>query len=224
MAPTDDRAFAWYDPRAAQGRFVVTALVFVATAAGLGESLPLAFRLVAAWDAAAAVLLGLIWWIILRAGSAETRRRSAAEDPGRTLLFLLVTVACVFSLFASAVVHKHASQLAPDATSALLVLSLTAVAVAWLLTHTVYALRYAHLYYRDDEEGEGGLTFPGDRPPDDLDFAYFSFTLGMCFQVSDVVITSHAIRRDALVHAVLSFAYNTAILTTALNFALGSIG
>jgi uncharacterized membrane protein len=60
------------------------------------------------------------------------------------------------------------------------------VLIAWLLTHTAYTLRYAHLYYRDDEEGIGGLEFPGKEPSDALDFAYFAFTLGMCFQVSDV--------------------------------------
>ena len=70
-----------------------------------------------------------------------------------------------------------------------LILALVAVATAWSLTHTSYTLRYAHLYYRD-EGGVGGLVFPGDRPPDDFDFAYFACTIGMCFQVSDVVIVS----------------------------------
>ena len=72
----------------------------------------------------------------------------------------------------------------------LAILCLTAVACSWLLTHTAYTLRYARPYYRDDEEGAGGLEFPGGRPPDDFDFAYFAFTVGMCFQVSDVVIAT----------------------------------
>jgi len=94
------------------------------------------------------------------------------------------------------------------------------VGTAWSLTHTSYTLRYAHLYYRD-EGGVGGLVFPGDRPPDDFDFAYFAYTIGMCFQVSDVVITSWQIRRAVLGHAVLSFAYNTVILALALNLLFG---
>ena len=96
-----------------------------------------------------------------------------------------------------------------------------AVFIAWLLTHTAYALRYAHLYYRDDEEGVGGLQFPGDGPPDAFDFAYFAFTIGMCFQVSDVVISSRQLRRAALFHGCLSFAYNTAVLALALNIGFG---
>ncbi len=103
-------------------------------------------------------------------------------------------------------------------------LCLLAVVFAWLLTHTACTLRYAHLYYRDDREGVGGLTFPGERPPDYLDFAYFAFTVGMCFQVSDVTITSRLIRRAVTGHALLSFAYNTAVLALALNLLTGLVG
>ena len=39
----------------------------------------------------------------------------------------------------------------------------------------------------------------------------------MCFQVSDVTVTSGQIRRTVLGHAVLSFAYNTVILAFTLN-------
>jgi uncharacterized membrane protein len=100
---------------------------------------------------------------------------------------------------------------------------LLAVVTSWLLTHTSWALRYAHLYYRDDKEGVGGLVFPGDRAPTAFDFAYFAFTLGICFQTSDVCITSPQIRRAALFHACQSFAYNTAILALALNLAFGFV-
>src|SRR5207248_3368690 len=94
---------------------------------------------------------------------------------------------------------------------------LLAVALAWGLTHTSYALRYAHLYYRDDEEGVGGLVFPCQEPPSYFDFAYFSFTVGMCFQVSDVVVSSPQIRRAVLGQASLAFVYNTTIMPLVLN-------
>ena len=38
------------------------------------------------------------------------------------------------------------------------------------------------------DEPEGGLEFPCKLQPDYLDFAYFSFVIGMTFQVSDVEI------------------------------------
>jgi uncharacterized membrane protein len=63
----------------------------------------------------------------------------------------------------------------------------------------------------------GGLEFPGDAQPDYLDFAYFSFVLGMTFQVSDVQITSHRLRRVALLHSIISFFFTTVILALSIN-------
>jgi uncharacterized membrane protein len=96
------------------------------------------------------------------------------------------------------------------------------VLVAWVLTHTAYTLRYARLYYipRNGETREG-LRFPGDEAPDDMDFAYFSFVLGMAFQVSDVSITCKHIRRAVLWHSLQSFLYNTVILALSLNLLFG---
>jgi len=104
---------------------------------------------------------------------------------------------------------------------AFVVLCVVAVSSAWMLTQTAYALRYAHLYYRDHGQGVGGLEFPGGGRPSYLDFAYFSFTVGMCFQVSDVTISTRQMRRAVLGHSLLSFLYNTAILATAINLAIG---
>lgn len=191
---------------------------------GIGvPSVGWAIHLVSGWDAAGICLLVLAWWRIWRDTSLETRRHAAAEDPGRRLVWLLVLIASTFSLFSAGVVMRRAHSIAPNGTAfyLLLGLCLTAVATAWALTHTAYALRYAHLYYRDDDDGEGGLEFPGKIAPDGCDFAYFSFTLGMCFQVSDVCITSRTIRRAVLSHALLSFLYNTVVLALAMNLMLG---
>jgi uncharacterized membrane protein len=159
--------------------------------------------------------------VILASDQKQTQCRAASADPGRTVAWLLVTLACGFSIFAGTYVMRHARSIEPDRSSTLIGLSLIAVVLAWSLTHTSYTLRYAHLYYRDDDEGEGGLKFPGEHKPDDFDFAYFAFTIGMTFQVSDVVVTSRQIRRAVLFHSVISFAYNTVILALALNLLFG---
>src|SRR5262249_25252673 len=119
---------------------------------------------------------------------------------------------------------RRAKGLSPSEEAMFVGLCLAAVGSAWMLTHTAYTLRYAHLYYRDDGEGEGGLTFPGSQDPAYFDFAYFSFTVGMCFQVSDVMITSPLIRRAVLGHSLLSFVYNTAIVALSLNLVFGLLG
>jgi uncharacterized membrane protein len=180
-------------------------------------------RTVAAWDAGALTLLGLAWAIILTSGPAETARRAAAQDVGRTLVWVLVLVASTFSIFAATVALRNAKTMAPEAAHALVALCLLAVVAAWFLCHTGWTLRYAHLFYR--ERGElGGLTFPGTDQPCDLDFAYYAFTVGMCFQVSDVVVARFELRRATLIHALISFAYNTAVLALAINLFFGQLG
>ena len=97
-----------------------------------------------------------------------------------------------------------------------------AIALSWILTHTSYTLRYAKLYYRDPQRPRdaGCLNFPGKGPPADIDFAYFAFTIGMCFQTSDISVETREMRREVLVHALLSFVYNTMIVALALNLAI----
>ena len=179
-----------------------------------------AVSVVIGWDLGAALLLGLSLFIILRSNAHETKARAAAEDPGRTVVWLLVCVSSAISLFASAVVLRQAKGIAPEEAELLITVCLGAVILAWLLTHTAFTLRYARLYYGGNGH-EGGLEFPGEKEPDDFDFAYFAFTIGMTFQVSDVAITGRRIRRTVLFHSLLSFAYNTALVALALNVFFG---
>ena len=90
----------------------------------------------------------------------------------------------------------------------------------------VFTLRYAHVFYRSklevDVDGSGGgLIFPGKGNPNYRDFAYFSFIIGMTCQVSDVSVTSHSMRLLALLHGLLSFAFNTVILALSINIISG---
>jgi uncharacterized membrane protein len=97
--------------------------------------------------------------------------------------------------------------------------------LSWMILHTIFTVRYAHLYYSNhkSEEGRfsGGLDFPSEDEPDFIDFAYFSFTLGMTFQVSDVAISSRKIRRIVLLHSLLSFGFNATIVAMSVNIIAG---
>jgi uncharacterized membrane protein len=213
------RAFEAYDPRQARIRLLLS-LVAAKLAADRLHDFGWALRVVAGWNALCVTQLALAWWIVVTSGPAETRRRAEADDPGRTVTTILVLAACLVSLFVAMYLLRHAGSLAPRATRSLVVLCLAAVAGSWMLTHTTYTSRYARLYYRRG----GGLEFPGEDPPDYWDFAYFAFTIGMCFQVSDVSVVRHAMRRAVLGHSLISFAYNTAILALALNVIAGLAG
>jgi uncharacterized membrane protein len=183
-------------------------------------------RALLGWDAAGLALIAFYLLIILRSDVRETRRRAASYDPGRHVVWFIVLAASAFSLFAAIAVLRHGG--AGAFAKALHVgLCVATVAISWSVTHLAFSLRYAHVFYRDGANGrehEGGIDLPGGQPPDDFDFAYFAFTIGMCFQVSDATISSRAIRRTVLGHALLSFAYNTVILALALNLIVGQLG
>jgi uncharacterized membrane protein len=140
-------------------------------------------------------------------------------------VFLFVVVTACAALFAVGflVIEKKSSG---GHFLIHLLLTLVTVIFSWTLVHTVYGLRYAHAFYGDsDEPGvhqhAGGLIFPGNRPPDYFDFAYFSFVVGMTCQVSDVQITSRRMRKITLFHSILSFGFNTIILALLINIVSG---
>jgi uncharacterized membrane protein len=222
-ARSGKHAFRAYDLRRATGRLTMSAALGLATAFSIPASAGTALRVVAGWDVAMTVLLLIAWWIIVRADCNETCRRAAAEDPGRSAVWALVILASGVSFFAAAVALREAKQMAHGESILLIGLSLYAVVSAWTATHTAYTLRYAHLYYGGGEAGMG-LTFPGGENPSDMDFAYFSFCVGICYQVSDVSITNSRIRRAVLGHSCVSFAYNTVVLALALNLAFSFLG
>jgi uncharacterized membrane protein len=203
----------------------------MAVALGAASGVGLSFRFspalatVGGWDVGALLLLTIGWSIIAGSDAAETQRRAAAEDPGRTAVYALTLLTSATSLLAATVLVGGARGISTPASRELLALCLCTAALSWTLTHVAFTLRYAHLYYREDDDGgASGVVFPGDAPPTYFDFAYLSFTVGMTFQVSDMQITSPQIRRTVLLHAAISFAYNTAILAFVLNLAFGFLG
>jgi uncharacterized membrane protein len=93
-------------------------------------------------------------------------------------------------------------------------LSLLTVVLSWALVHTVFALKYARMYY---EDGDGGVEFKGEARPTYGDFAYLAFTIGMTSNVSDTDIEDPNIRRTALRHALLAYLFGTGVLAAAIN-------
>ena len=95
-------------------------------------------------------------------------------------------------------------------------LSVLSVALSWALVNTVYAFKYARLYYFDEPD-DGGIDFKQEDPPTYSDFAYLAFTVGMSFAVSETEPTATRIRRVALGHALLSYVFGTGVLAVAIN-------
>lgn len=181
-------------------------------------------RVVACYDAAVITLLVWHWMIVMRTDAHQTKVRAAAQDPGRNAVFVLTLIAVAFGFAAAFEILGRPLGGARPHEALVYLLGFGAVALGWLQIHTNFLFRYAHLYYRDrdrDTKSDGGLTFPGGEEPNDMDLAYFAFVIGMTFQVSDVQITSRAIRKLVLAHGLISFGYNTAILALVVNIVSG---
>jgi uncharacterized membrane protein len=171
------------------------------------------------------------WLIILTSSYQQTRQRAAVDFPGRTTFGLIRLLVSIAGLVAAIWLLRPEAPGTSTARTVLdLALGIVAIATSWLLLHTAYTMRYAHLYFYGDSDGAdnqadtraGGLRFVG-APPDDLDFAYFAFTVGMTFQTSDTGVTTRRMRRVVLAHALLSFVYNTTIVALAISLIAGRI-
>ncbi|MEA2663221.1 MAG: hypothetical protein QOI11_165 [Candidatus Eremiobacteraeota bacterium] len=184
-----------------------------------------ATRFVAAYDAGVLTLTIFFWRTALHCDARLSRARAALDDPGRNLIFLVVMSAVAVGLIAAVGILGHGPRVQnPFEKWEAYILGLGAIALGWVLVHTVYTFRYAHLFYHDadrDGEPEGGLNFPGGQEPSDFDFAYFSFCIGTAFAVSDVEVTSTAVRREVLVHSIIAFAYNSMIVGMVINVLAG---
>ncbi len=182
-------------------------------------------RAVAAYDAAAVTLLLVLWTVGMHANAEHTAGRAAIEDPGRNIVLLVVLLSVGIGLASAVSILGRGPHVASlNEKIVVYVLGLVAVVAGWFVIHTMLTFRYAHLYYYDDDddnEADRGITFPGTPLPTDYDFAYFSFVIGMTFQVSDVQVTDSRVRRVVLFHGLISFAYNTAIVALVINLLSG---
>jgi len=183
----------------------------------------------AGWIGCALTIIILNWIIILSSHPREVKKVAKLQDSSRTFLFGFIIVASLVSLVAIVFLLKSTTKgISEVSKNEHILLAISAVAISWWLVHTVFSLRYAHLFYdtTTDDGGTkkgGGLDFPDTKDPDFLDFIYFGFVVGMTFQVSDVQITDRNIRRLCLLHGLISFAFNTAIVALSINVISGLI-
>lgn len=192
------------------GRFLI-AFGFgtaIALAAAVQQVTPV-FCLLSGANAFFVLYLALMVGVIRTAGPDELRRHAEQADEGVALILVLALVAVLVSVTAIFLVLN-----ATGISLAARLAAIISIPLGWTMIQVLAAFHYAHLYYRSPQHG---LIFPGKAEPGAWDFLYFSFTIGMTAQVSDVVAEGPAMRRAILVHAVASFFYNTGILALAVN-------
>jgi uncharacterized membrane protein len=166
------------------------------------------------WSIGVGSVLAWIWLSLLTMTADQTHKLAIREDPSVRLSELLVLISGVAVLAAVGLLLVRAATATGGTKAYLITLAVVSVALSWSLVHTVFTLRYARSYYG---EPVGGIDFNEDDPPTYLDFAYLAVTIGMTFQVSDTNLTTKAIRRIALSHALLSYLFGAVIVALVIN-------
>jgi uncharacterized membrane protein len=165
----------------------------------------------------------VVWTLVLagRMDADATHDHATRYDASRGSTRALLLVASTASLAGVLDVLVKAGDSSGWVKFGFTAAGLGTVVVSWALVHTLYTLRYAHLFYSDHP---GGIDFNNDGElPAYRDFAYLAFTVGMTFQVSDTDIETSEIRRAVLRQALLSYLFGTVIVAAAINIIAGLV-
>ncbi|HET9107430.1 MAG TPA: DUF1345 domain-containing protein [Steroidobacteraceae bacterium] len=200
--------------------------LWIALAAGVASFLFLPHglssisRVLISWDFGVMLFLAMIYRWMTRLTAEQICSHYVEEDPSGPVILAVVTGAALLSLLAIVeplATLRHAHHADRVWRFALAVLTLVG---SWLLVPTMFTMHYADMFY-SAPVGDRPLAFPRTEMPTFWDFAYFSFTIAAACQTADVSTTQASIRRVVLVHEIISFAFNVAILGFAINITAG---
>jgi uncharacterized membrane protein len=203
------------DPAAILSWTRALAAVAAGTAAGAVFALvgPLELVPIVAWVVATSVILLWVWRIVWAQDADGTERLAEGESRSHTT-DTTVLVAAIASLGAAALAVVQAGRADNAGAIADVILSLVGTILSWGVVNTVFALKYARLYYLDED---GGIDFKQREPPAYSDFAYFAFTIGMAYGPAEIEPETSQVRKTVLGHALLSYVFGTGVVAVAIN-------
>ena len=176
------------------------------------------FAALAGWVVLSGIFTVWTWSVLSPMDGPATAAHSTGEDPPRRWAHVILLVAVLASLVGVAYLVAGAGGGSGIAEA---LVGVVAIAMSWVLVHTLFTVRYAHLYY---EAGGRGVDFQGTDEPGYGDFGYLAFTLGMTFQVSDTQLTTPVIRATALRHALLSYLLGVVVIAITINLVVQLAG
>lgn len=199
-------------------RFLIFLLLLVVASLGALPFVDVVRSVMIGFDIAA--LFFLLSCIGLFRRTPAQMRTSAAENDANRALIIVISLAVASVILVAIGVMLNGKETLDWAEKSLVVSTLV---IAWTFGNAVYTLHYAHLFYLKGKAGKdsGGLDFPGTDEPLFADFAYFSYTLGVAVQTSDVQVTSRQMRNVVTIHCVIGFFFNLGVLAFTINV-LGS--
>lgn len=198
---------------------------WIALVVGLAAGI-LTWTLLQRWQVAllavviVAAAISVVWALIVLwpMDPEQTRARASSEDMDDELGDVAMLLVLVASLSAIGILLISAND---EDKGIYAGLCIGAILTVWAMLHTIYAARYARIYYQD---APGGIDFNSTVPPRYVDFYYFSFNLGMTYQVSDTAVTESHIRDVVLKHCLFSYVYGTVIIACTINLVINLVG
>jgi uncharacterized membrane protein len=202
----------------------VATVVGVVIAVSLPAHWSLISRILTGWNAGLFVLVPLTYLRLRRLDARQLRAHYEEEDPTAPVIIIVVVAAALLSLLAIVGLLSTIKQVAPPDRVAHLLLATMTITNSWVLVHTMFTIRYADMYYSVPAAEPRPLTFPATPEPLFWDFAYFSFTIGVACQTSDVCTNQTDIRKTVTAQSVIAFVFNLFILGFAINVSAGLLG
>ena len=177
-----------------------------------------------AWNVTVWLYLCLMGWLMMRARPARVREIAEQEDKSAVVILAIMSIAAIVSL--TAIILELTTIRNLPLSSRLAHYAFTGITVigTWCLVATLFTFHYARIYYQSPTE-KRALGFPDkEQNPDYWDFLYFSFTIAVAAQTSDISVQSHSMRKTVLTQSILSFFFNVAIIGLSINIAASLVG
>ena len=176
------------------------------------------------WDVFAFCYCTICGILFFTRTCSQIRQHAKEDDGSRLFVYFLILLSSFVSMLTVLLLFLKTDT----KETSIFIVVIVGILLSWMMVHISFTFHYAHLFYTDDNDNPnthaGGLDFPNEKKPDYVDFAYFSFIIGMTFQVSDVEITSRRLRRLVLLHSLLSFGLNTFVVALTINLIAGLKG
>jgi uncharacterized membrane protein len=222
----------WYSPRGLMLSLMLRPRVYGAAATAavtyylLPKYIPNIERLVLTWDVGGLVYLSFAFQLLMTSNAENIQSRARKRDDGRVVILLLILLSIMASFGAIAGLIAYAKTADASVKLLLAVLAVFTIMISWMVTQMVFALHYAHDYYRyiEGSDARGGLGFANCELPDYWDFFYFSTSIGATSQTSDTTVRSRALRKLVTFHAIIAFFFNIAVFALTVNIAASLAG
>ena len=181
-------------------------------------------RALIGWNVMVWLYLCLMGWLMMRASYVRVRNVAEQEDKSAVVILVIMSIAAIVSIAAIILELSTIQGLPLSHRMAHYAFTWSTVFGSWCLVATLFTFHYARIFYRSPKDRRA-LSFPDkEENLNYWDFLYFSFTIAVAAQTSDVTVMSHSMRKTVLAQSILSFLFNVAILGLSINIASSLIG